>query len=101
MSHVIVRYKVKEGRADENAGLIEKVFAELAETKPSGLRYAAFRGEDGTFVHVASIETDDGSNPLQKTEAFKKFTADIKERCDEPPAPLGVTPVGSYGFGDS
>jgi hypothetical protein len=49
-------------------------------------------------VHVALVETEDGSNPLAATQAFQDFTRDIAERCDEGPAPLGATVVGSYRF---
>ena len=96
MKRVIVRYKVKADRADENVAFIEKVFAELEANAPEGLRYASFRGDDGvTFVHIALIETADGKNPLD-TPAFQAFTENIKERCDEPPMAMDVTLVGSY-----
>lgn len=99
MSKVVVRYKVKPERAEENQHLIERVFAELAEAAPEGLQYASFRLEDGvSFVHVAAIETADGSNPLGAIEAFTDFTRDIGERCDEPPAAQGAQLVGSYGL---
>lgn len=97
MSDVIVRYKVKEGRGDENQALVEAVFAELAAGKPAGLRYGTFRLEDGvTFIHVARIEG--AENPLTSTEAFAAFTADLPDRCGEPPQPMGATVVGSYGL---
>lgn len=99
MKQVIVQYRVKPGRGDENEGLIRKVFEELHHGSPEGLRYASFRSTDGlSFTHVASIETDDGSNPLGATSAFKAFQAEIKERCDEPPQATEVTTVGAYGF---
>ena len=97
MRKVIVRYNVKEGRGDENAGLVEKVFAGLKEASPAGLRYASFRGDDGlTFVHVAIVEAE--SNPLAESPAFKEFQKEIRDRCDEPPVALDVTEVGSYQF---
>jgi hypothetical protein len=97
MKRVIVRYKVKPGRADENERLIERVFAALDEQQPQGLRYASFRLGDGvSFVHVASIETDDGSNPLSALAEFADFTRDIEERCDEPPVAQDATLVGGY-----
>ena len=34
----VVRYRTKPEHADENARLIEGVFAELAELEPDGLR---------------------------------------------------------------
>ena len=99
MSKVVVRYQVKPERAEENQHLIERVFAELAEVAPEGLRYASFMLEDGvSFLHVAAIETGDGSNPLGAIEAFAEFTREIGERCDEPPGAQEAQLVGSYGL---
>ena len=99
MPKVVVHYKVKPERVDENQHLIERVFAELAETAPEGLRYASFRLEDGvSFLHVASIDAEDGSNPFGAIEAFADFTRDIGERCDEPPTAQTAALVGSYGM---
>ena len=97
MKRILVRYRVNPDRADENQGLIEKVFEQLKTDQPSGLRYASFRLEDDmTFVHIASIETADGSNPLAGLDAFQVFTQNIKERCDEPPVVMEMTEIGSY-----
>ena len=57
MSAVIVRYRVKPGRAEENAELVRAVYAELAAGQPPGFHYATYALEDGvTFVHVAFME---------------------------------------------
>ena len=42
MHHTMVTYTVKPGREEENAALVGAVFDELAETRPTGLRYAVF-----------------------------------------------------------
>jgi hypothetical protein len=97
MGTVIVRYKTKRERADENQALIEKVFGELGRNRPSGLRYSAFRlADEVSFVHVASIETDDGANPLGALPAFSEFLREIEDRCEEVPLASGATVVGSY-----
>ena len=99
MGAVVVRYKVKPERVAENELLVDRVYAELAERDPGGLRYATFLLADGvSFVHVASIETEDGSNPLGTIAAFADFTREIGERCDEPPVALDARIVGSYGL---
>ena len=97
MSFTVVRYRPLDDRADENQELVEAVFAELAETKPAGLRYMTFRLDDGTFVHVADVE---GDNPLGANSAFQAFTTDIDARCGEGegPNPQAATIVGAYGF---
>jgi hypothetical protein len=99
MAVTVVRYKTKLDRADENQALIEGVFAELDAERPEGLRYMTFRLADGvTFVHVASIETLDGTNPLAATPAFGAFQREIADRCEEGPLVMDGTVVGSYRF---
>ncbi len=99
MAVTVVRYTTKPDRADENQAFVEKVFAELAAHRPDGLRYMTFRLEDGvTFVHVASVETPDGTNPLGSVPAFGAFQREIADRCEEGPVVMGATVVGTYGF---
>jgi hypothetical protein len=98
MRRVLVRYRVKPELVEENERLVRDVYAELAATEPDGLRYATFKLDDGvTFVHVA-VHDDD--NPLTRTEAFQRFTAGIRERCDEPPVTAALEEIGSYRFGE-
>jgi hypothetical protein len=95
----MVRYKTKPDKAGENQQYIEAVFAELKRTQPAGLHYASFKLADGvSFVHIAAIDTADGSNPLTQTAAFKAFQAGIKDRCDEQPVASELSEVGSYEF---
>ena len=99
MKRVLVRYKVKADRAKENTEFIQNVFTELKQNSPEGLRYASFKLEDGvSFVHIASIETESGNNPLAETSAFKNFQANIKDRCEEPPVAVDLNEIGSYRF---
>lgn len=99
MAITVVRYTTKPECADENQAFVEKVFAELDTECPEGLRYMTFRLADGaTFVHVASIETADGANPLVATAAFGAFQRDIAERCVDGPHVMDATVVGAYGF---
>jgi hypothetical protein len=99
MRRIMVRYKVKADKAGENEAHVKKVFEQLKRDQPSGLRYASYKQPDGvSFVHMVSLETPDGSNPLGELQAFKDFTAKIKERCDEPPVAAELTEVGSYRF---
>jgi hypothetical protein len=94
--HVMVRYRVKPERIEENRQLVRAVYAELDRVRPDGLRYATLEESDGGFVHVAEISTPDGANPLQQIAAFKAFAAHIKERCSEAPATTELARVGSY-----
>jgi hypothetical protein len=108
MKRIMVRYKLKADRVEENKQLVKAIFEELNTKRPEGLRYASFGFPDGvSFVHIVSIETTDalpdepvgrGKNPLSMTEAFPLFTKDIKDRCEEPPVAMDLTEVGSYNF---
>ena len=94
---VMVRYKVKPDRAAENEELVRAVYDELQRTEPAGLRYATFQLDDGvSFVHLASIETEDGHNPLSDVTAFERFQENIGDRCDEPPVVTELREIGSF-----
>ena len=97
MKRVIVRYKIKADKAQDNIAYIQEVFKALDKSKPEGLRYTSFQMEDGlSFVHIASIETDDGSNPLSALSEFKAFTEDISSRCEEAPVASEANMIGNY-----
>ena len=99
MKTVMVRYRVKADKAVENESYITKVFEQLKRDQPPGLHYASFKLEDGvSFVHIASLEKADQKNPLGELAAFKSFTAQIRERCEEPPITVDLNAVGSYNF---
>jgi hypothetical protein len=102
MKRVLVRYRVRPDRSAENEELVRAVYEELRRTTPAGLRYATFRLDDGvSFVHLASIEAEDGSNPLSDVSAFKLFQQGIGDRCDEAPVATELREIGSYRlFGD-
>lgn len=97
MKRVMVRYRVKADRSAENERYIARVFEQLRREQPAGLRYASFKLNDGvSFVHIA--QTEDGRNALAELPAFKAFTAQIKERCEEPPVAVELEEIGSYRF---
>jgi hypothetical protein len=99
MKRIMVRYVVKADRAAENRQFIENVFDELRRNSPAGLRYASFQQPDGvSFVHLVSIETDTGDNPLTQSPAFHAFQAGIKDRCEVQPVVTEIDEVGSYQF---
>jgi hypothetical protein len=99
MKRIMVRYKVKADRAEENKQLIKTVFEELAAKQPGGIRYAGFVLPDGvSFVHIASIETADGKNPLNMTASFPLFSKDIKDRCEELPVVVDLSEIGAYNL---
>ena len=97
MRRVMVRYRVKPDRAAENEALVRAVYQELARTQPAGLHYATFALEDGvSFVHLSTLDGDDGRNPLTEVEAFARFQDGIGDRCEEGPVVAELREVGSY-----
>lgn len=94
---VVVRYRTRPEAADENARLVEGVYASLAQLDPGDFRYRTYRLADGvTFVHVAHQAGDE--NPLPALPAFVEFQRELAQRCAEPPAASDATLVGSYGW---
>ena len=97
MKQVMVRYKVKPERVAENERLVRAVYEELHRTRPDDLRYKTFRLEDGvSFVHIAFEEDD--ANGLPDVEAFREFTREIDDRCDERPVATVLDEIGSFRF---
>jgi hypothetical protein len=96
---IIVRYKVKAGRAAENERLVREVYEELDRVQPAGFRYGTFRLEDGqTFIHLAWSETDDGRSPLADIEAFQRFQEGVADRSEEKPVAAQLQEIGSFRF---
>ncbi len=60
------------------------------------MKYATFRLADGTFVHVADVESE--PNPLGAIAAFADFQRDLADRCepDAGPDPQPAVLVGNY-----
>ncbi len=96
MKRTVVRYKAKPEKADENAGLIEKVFQELRAKAPDNVRYLALRLADGTFIHFSASDTADGVSAVTKLEAFRTFRSGVEARAAEPPQQNEATIVGNY-----
>jgi hypothetical protein len=103
MRQVMVRYKVKPERVEENEELVRAVYEEIHRTEPAGLRYATFKLDDGvSFVHLAVTESENGGSPLSKVKAFQEFQKDIEDRTDEGPVVTELDLIGSFRLlGDS
>jgi hypothetical protein len=94
---VVVRYRTRPDAADENARLVEDVYAALAKLEPTDFRYTTYRlADDVSFVHVA-LHTGPGS-PLATLPEFAEFQRELAQRCVEQPAASEATVVGSYGW---
>ena len=95
-----VRYTAKADRADENEALSRAVFAELRDTAPKHVAYAAFRsGAD--FVHVFVNTVSEDSTALTELPSFKAFSEAASERQVAPPEilRLDLDMIGAYRLG--
>ena len=96
MKRLLIRYKMKPERADENERLIKAVFQELRDKSPDGVRYMALRSGDGTFAHLVETETDAHADIITGLAAFQAFQDGFRDRCSEPPQRDEMAVVGSY-----
>lgn len=92
MAKMLVRYRLKPGKEQENERLIERVFQELNEKGPEDVRYLCMKLGDGTFIHFV----DDSAKFIPGLPAFQSFRSGIAERCSEAPQQSDVTIVGNY-----
>jgi hypothetical protein len=96
MRQLVIRYRVKPDQGERNAELIRAVFDELRASAPEGFHYATFQVDDGrTFVHFVT-ETDPEHSPLPELPAFQRFSAGVRERCEEPPVTTELRQIDSY-----
>lgn len=97
MKKVIVTYKVKADRAEENEMLIKQVFKQLLREMPEGIQYAVYKLSDGvSFVHVASFEDAEANDTFTGLPAFRDFREAIKDRCEVQPVTTHVQELGWY-----
>jgi hypothetical protein len=99
MKQVMVRYRVKPERMQENEELVRAVYEELDRVAPSGFSYATYKLDDGvTFMHLAVTESDaqEDGRVLLKLEAFQAFRQGLEDRADEGPVVTELDRVGSF-----
>jgi hypothetical protein len=92
MPSMLVRYRAKPDRIDENERLIGAVFRELQAKAPPDVRYLVLRLSDGTFCHLV----EDGSKTIPSLDAFVAFRHGGEERRLDEPQQLQATIVGNY-----
>src|SRR5262252_190748 len=66
MQRMLVRYRAKPEKIEENQRLIGEVFRELHAKSPKDVRYLVLKLSDGTFCHVV----EDRSKTIASLETF-------------------------------
>lgn len=92
MHSMLVRYRVKPEKSEENQHLIEGVFRELHAKSPPDVRYLVLRLSDGTFCHLV----EDRKKTISNLEAFAAFRQGGEGRRIDEPQQLEATVVGNY-----
>jgi hypothetical protein len=92
MQRMLVRYRAKPEKIEENQRLIGEVFRELRAKSPNDVRYLVFKLGDGTFYHLVA----DGSKTIASLAAFADFRRGAQDRCIDEPQQLEATVIGNY-----
>jgi hypothetical protein len=92
MKPMMVRYRARSEKIEENERLIGEVFRELRANSPKDVRYLVLKLADGTFCHLV----EDASKTIPSLPAFAAFRKGAAERWLDEPQQLGVTIVGNY-----
>jgi hypothetical protein len=89
---MMVRYRAKAEKIEENERLIGEVFRQLRANSPKDARYLVIKLADGTFCHLV----EDASKTIPSLEAFAAFRKDGAERRLDEPQQLEATIIGNY-----
>jgi hypothetical protein len=92
MPSMLVRYRAKPDRIEENERLIGAAFRELHAKAPPNVRYIVLRLSDGTFCHLV----EDASKTISNLDASAAFRHGGEERRLDEPQQLQATVVGNY-----
>lgn len=97
MSQHMVRYTLKPGQAARNEELVRDVLDELRRVRPAGLRFGAFRLDDGvSFIHLVRRDTEPRHGAAAKLPALKAFHAGVGERCEVAPVRTELAEIGAF-----
>jgi hypothetical protein len=97
MRTVLVRYRTTPEHAAANEEAIHAVFDALRTNPPAEFKYASYRTDDATFVHIATV--GGGKNPLLELPAFAAFQRGLEGNLLEPPTTIEIHAVDSFGGG--
>ena len=92
MQTMLVRYRAKPEKIEENQRLIGEVFRELQAKSPADVRYLVLKLSDGTFCHLV----EDGSKTIAGLAAFAAFRRGGEDRRIDEPQQLEATVIGNY-----
>ena len=96
MHAVRVTYTVRPDFAETNAANVRAVMEELAALGDVGVKYSAFRTEDGNrFVHLVILDDPSKGDVVPGLAAFQAFRAALKTGATSPPQQESWAVVGT------
>ena len=99
MTPHLIRYTIKPEHTARNDEHLGAVFAELEAVRPVGLRYAAFKLNDGvSYVHFVWMDAQHEHRPAAQLASLRAFHAGIRERCDHAPVRTELSEIGAFGL---
>ena len=99
MIKVLVTYKVKSDRVQENEELVKAVYDELRQNNDPDIHYATFKLDDGqTSAHIASFASAEKQAELTDSKSFTAFRENLPDRCEVPPNPQKLNEIDSYNY---
>ena len=94
---VVVRYKLKADRVEENELFVKAVYRQLYERQPEGIHYATYKLSDGvSFVHILKYTTEAAHETFTSLPAFRNFQAQARDRFEESPLVSSAEEIGAY-----
>jgi len=96
MDRTLIRYQVRPQQQDENERLVREVFDALHGQPIEGLRYLAWRLDDGSHFHLVGTEPATPRDALLELAPFRRFQAGVRERCMVQPEAGRITLIGNF-----
>lgn len=90
----IVRFSTDDASVSTAAAHIRHIFADLANSRPEGMRYLAV--QSGNEFHLLLDLDDAASNPLFGVESALRFRDNLSTWTSGDRAPVEFTVLGSY-----
>jgi hypothetical protein len=93
---IMLHRKVNEENVADVQASLEKLFQEIDQAQPAGVRYASGTLTDGV-TFVALLQVENGSdNPLLALPAYGELLKNLEQWAEGPAAMEQMTLIGSY-----
>ena len=93
----MVRYRCKAEHVEHNTALVDAMLEELRQSGLRSVRYAVFKLDPVTFVHLVATESDALLSPLNSLPAYRRLQEGKAERFQGPPEVAELEELGALG----